>query len=252
MPFQFLLSTRAHDPVLAEAVAMELGFDGVELVMQSEELRQVRSYGSLRMVRAIHAPVVDFVDVASFRGALDLALKVAAQLNVSLVNIHPGALGKIGHQNVVDCIRCLQERARSTKRTIAYEVLPAPHKPKHKRQMAYPYPVAWLADVKKYHLPATLDTTHIASWGEAPQYYVSLLGDDLAHVHVSDYAPEERSQHLFLNSGTIAWAPFFDGLRAVAESRTIYITLEQAGRFNLREHEDHLTESLGILRKALR
>lgn len=266
MHFEWLLSTRRHSPLVAEKVALECGFSGIELLMLwEEEPARAREFTRLRCVRAIHAPITEF-DHARFTESLTRACKLAVQLDVAIVNIHPGAL-QFGEDNVRRCNETLQRLAATYQRTVVQEVMPSPRKPHHVQQQSHASPQAWVDSVVQHNLLATIDTTHAASWGIPPHELVPQLAKRLAHVHVSDFLPDHDmaggsasstpggrgvagKQHLFIGDGTIKFRRFFRAIHDLnVGARTMRVTLEQASRYDLREHQDQIRDSVHRLRE---
>lgn len=250
MRIEVLLSTRKHMPLWAEDLAIQYGFNGIELVMLWDEpAPRQRQFPRLQHVKAIHAPIADF-DTARFTEALQRGLDLATQLNVPLVNMHPGSMECGGRQNVEDCYQIAKDLAQQSGREVAIEILPKPEKEKHRRQRAYEDPTQWVEDLKKFELPGTIDTTHLASWEEESAKYVSLVGKHFAHLHVSDFRPsteegEPGEQHRFIGDGTIRFGRLFKEIRRNPPGREVlYVTLEQAGRYDLARHEGALRDSL--------
>lgn len=267
MHFEFLLSTRSHSPLQAEKVALECGFAAIELVMLWEEkAARASEFNRLRHVRAIHAPITEF-DHERFTQSLTRACELAVKLDVMIVNIHPGAR-QFGEDNVRRCNETLQELAAKYQRTVVLEVMPSPRKPKHVLQQSHQSPQAWVEDVVQQKLLGTLDTTHVASWGISPHELVPQLRERLAHVHVSDFLPEQDktnvsappksdevgvagTQHLFIGDGTIKFRRFFRAIHDLnLGARTMRVTLEQAGKYDLLEYQGRIRDSLHHLREC--
>lgn len=251
MQFTFLLSTRAHDPHVAQELAHKLGYDGIELVLPWEdalERKNVAQYEKLQQVKAIHAPMTDF-DAERFMQSLQYAVDVAERLDVPLINIHPPALKYGGRANIEAGYAAVQQAAKKSGRTIALEVLPTPGKPKHARQQSYEHPRQWVDDLQQLKLAGTLDTTHIASWNLDPADYIKPLGQQLQHIHVSDYEPATQEEHLFIGEGAINFQKFFDELRQLSQGQ-IAITLEQKNRYDITEASVQalVAESLRLLK----
>ncbi|MEX1997701.1 MAG: sugar phosphate isomerase/epimerase [Candidatus Andersenbacteria bacterium] len=246
-----LLSTRTHPPQAVEAIALELGFDGIEVVMPSRIKRMAPvNYDGLTHVYAVHAPL-DYYDSPRFSQALKDAVAVAGQLGATLVTIHPPSAHPScgGAMNVHQGLHLLKNYAVLHRCTIACEVLSRPKTPVHELQQAYRAPRYWLLDIVQHEVAATLDTTHVAAWNEDPTQYIGLLNQRLRHVHVSDYARKDQVEHLFPGTGDLNWPEFLGALRQQSQQQEISITLEPGARFDLVQHRDHLTESLALIRR---
>lgn len=254
---KILLSTRNLSPHRVAKAANLLGFDGLELVMQTKAKRGEWSLDGVKRIGAIHGPSrKPGHSHNGFTSILDDTISLALSLGVSIVNIHPPSAHEDvgGRQHVLDGIEEIRERMDDRPDvTVCYEVLAMPTKPNHFFEQPYKNPRDWLSDVKKYELNATLDTTHLASWGEDPATFVRSLGHRLRHVHVSDYSSKgKEKQHLFPGEGEIDWPPFFEALRSEERYREISITIEPGNRFNiLGEDKQRLLKSLHFVRRGL-
>lgn len=239
---KFLLSTRQHDPVSMALTASEVGFYGIELVMpnrRDETVGKEIPRNGITHADAIHAPN-DYYDEIRFRSALWDAIQVAILKKATIVTIHPASAAPKfgGRQNVEACIALLKEAQRQYPGiTLCYEVLAKPTKRRHELEKAYKSPADWCADVLKYGLAATLDTTHIASWGEDPAKYIRLLGNHVRHVHLSDYLKKTGEQHLFPKDGDIDWASVFFALEEI-NNPNLMITFEPSGKFDLKGRKE--------------
>lgn len=247
---KILLSTRTDTPRVIDTLAREVGFDGIELLLPPVATYTPEYITGLTSVSAIHAPIAAY-DVHEYEAALALSLSVAKDLGAQVVNIHPSALSRGGEENVAAGLRVLKRlQALNREVLICYEVLPKPLKEHHKLQQGYKRPRHWLLDVVQYIQPATLDTTHIASWGEALPDYVKRLGSYLRHIHISDYDPD-TGQHLFLGEGSIDFTSFFQAVKELPHADTLCVTFEPGRRFNLLKNKDRLAASLEIIRKGI-
>lgn len=250
--YQLLLSARAAwDRKTTARIARSAGFDGLEVVMGgllSELPLEHYESSSVLPIVAVHAPYGIYT-VPIFQKALNDAIVVAKVVGARVVNIHPPSHlpENGGQQNVTDCIHIFQElTAQHPTLRLCYEVLG--HSTKGKE--TYP-PGEWLQEVQKYHLPATVDTAHVASWGEDPGQFIGLVGTHLQHVHVSDYEPTTDVDHLWLGDGVINWSEFFAAVRSnVSEHLTI--TLEPSGsRTRPEESVQLITDNAAFIRQHL-
>lgn len=249
-----LFSTRKHPFKQVIALAKEFRADGVELVLHHESCFNealALSIAERAFVKAIHAPNLDFTR-AAFERALDSTIQLAKQLNVSVVNVHPPGLQFEHREKILGGIKLISRLSqRHPDLALCCEVLPFPYSDKHRRRQAYEHPRDWVADIKEFKLAATLDTTHVASWGEDPAIYVKLLGENLHHIHVSDFRPEPAEQHLLLGEGSVNIGALCGAVKALAPKHPLYFSLEQASHYDLDENRLGLTKSLKILQKGL-
>lgn len=253
---KLLLSTRKHDPQEIEELALAMGFDGIEFFMPARSSEDISGWRNsimeLKTVKAIHAPN-GIYGYHEFNSALCDSLSTVIEMGVPILNIHPPSVHENfhGRKNVEESLNLMIELSKQYPTlTICCEVLGLPTKPHHFIQRSHQGPAEWLKDIKTYGLFATLDTTHIVSWGEDPAWYVHQLGDQLRHVHISDFANSE--QHLFPGEGEIVWDGFFEALKE--QSRPdLHLTIEPAGKFDLtaKKERRRLEKSLTFVRHHL-
>lgn len=255
---KILLSTRKQNPQSINQLALQMGFDGIELVMLSrhqEEQHPDWTINDLEHVHAIHAPVAAY-NHTGFASALNDAVSLADIFKSSVVNIHPPSAHEEygGQDNLLDGLKLIasvQQKWPSIK--ICCEVLPRPTTEKHILQQAHDNPMKWQADIKAYGLHATLDTTHLSSWGEEPSSFIRLLGPRLTHLHLSDYLEVTEEQHVFPGEGNIRWANFFKTLKSES-TKPAYVVIEPGNRFDLskRKEQGRLLASLNFIRDHLK
>lgn len=251
---KYLLSTRQHDPVSVALVASEVGFDGIELVMPNRRDQKERKSlppNGVTRAQVIHAPN-DYYDAARFRSALTDAIQVAKTKQATIVNIHPPSAAPQfgGRKNVEDGILFMRECHRQNPGiVICCEVLAKPSKSRHYQEVAYNDPDAWLEDMVKHQLKATVDTTHIETYGKRPADYIRRLGSLLGHVHLSDYRRHDGTQHLFPKEGDIEWGDVFLALEE-NNNPNLAVTFEPSGKFDLskRKEKEKLRESFEFVK----
>lgn len=254
---KILLSTRTHSPAAFQDLAQELGFDGIEVVMPSRRLNEPFSRDwsleGVKRATAVHAPV-GCMDMVSYQQALQDALGVAKQLQAKVINIHPPSSAEKfgGRQNILNGIQAIQAAGQGSNQLICYEITPQSHRNKllDEDEKSYEGVQAWCDDIAKFNIPATLDTTHIASWGEDPSVYVSTLGANLRHIHVSDYSSD--GQHLFPGEGDINWPTFFTAVKKLTHIGEITVSIEPGARFDLFEvDKPRLQKSLELIQQLV-
>lgn len=260
---KILLSTGVgyltHSLPEIEKLALQLGYDGVEIVMPprhlsaSETLRDT-SYDGLSHAVTLHSPG-DIYDQRRFHSALDDACGVAQIAGATKVVVHPASLRYGGRANVIEAIEYIKQKQRETNLTIAYEVLLdpaglAPERQESFREMqAYISLEDWLADVKQYDLAACLDTAHIGTWQRDPAELLEQLGPNLAHVHFGDYNKTTQTEHLVPGTGNVALAPF---LRALANTHPdITLTQELQPPTTVQAVENAARQSIKFIKEAL-
>lgn len=234
---QILLSSgiacQTHSLRQTEQFARELGYDGIELMLPPRHRRggALETQGeitSLSTVRVVHAPN-DFYDAARFRSSLTDALTAAQAVGAPVVTIHPASAYFGGRRNVEQGIALIKDLERSSGIVIGYEVLAravgtdSGWHTHIAKQQPYRTLAEWLGDVRRYHLAATLDTCHVATWGEDPARYIETLGKRLVHVHFSDYDQRGAREHLIPGHGGIALSSFLRTLADRAPEMTVTV-----------------------------
>lgn len=169
-------------------------------------------------------------DAQRFESALVDSLSLAQQLSVPLINIHPPTLAVGGRQNVLAGIELIKKIAQETHITIAYEMLVDPdgladRQDYFRQHQAYLTLEDYVADVKKYSLAATLDTAHLGTWNVEPREFISVLGENLHHVHLSDYSSTIKREHLLLGDGDLDWSTFLRTLQQYFPDITVTVEL---------------------------
>lgn len=236
---QFLLSSGigycTHTLRELEDLVLAEGYDGLEFNMPPrhlppEQTARDAAVESVSSIRAIHAPG-DVYDGPRFSGALRDAIALAEKVGATLVNIHPPALSQGGRENVRRGIELIKELSQETKVTIAYEMLVDPYGLELERQayfqeqQAYTSLNDYIADVTKHALAATLDTAHVGTWQLAPINIIPRLGQQLRHVHLSDYSSKLKREHLLLGEGELDLKKFLRTLEATMPDITVTVEL---------------------------
>lgn len=213
----------------------DLGYDGVELNLPPRNRPTVEThrdvdYDALQHCMAVHVPG-DTYDRERFTRALVDAVAIAERVGASVVNIHPAPLSLGGRAHVVWGVEEIQRVQANTSVTIVYEVLVDPEGiaderyEKFVRDQAYLSVGDWVADVKAYDLPATLDTCHIGTWKIPPASVIPKLGQNLRHVHFSDYSEARKIEHLVPGEGDVQLEEFLKALAVSHPDVTLTVEL---------------------------
>ncbi len=241
-------------------MALSLGYDGIEIMMPPRhhgpgETERDTAYETVQQALAVHAPG-DVFDAERFAASLEDGIAVAQKVQAKILNVHPASASFGGRENVVQAIELIQRRREETGVTISYEVLVDPKGLSAERQerfaqmQAYQSMDEWVEDVKKYNLLATLDTCHVATWRQEPAKYVQRLGENLAHVHFSDYDSTTGTEHLLPGEGEVDLAGF---LRELQKHRPdVMLSLELIPRETKEESTEAARRSIEFIRSALK
>ncbi len=262
---KFLLSSglayRCLTNLEIQQLALNLDYDGLELMMPPLRLTSHHKtdrddkYSNLQALKGIHTPFLTFFK-KDYSRSLDCAIRVAQATDVPLINTHPYSMrlmfgGRPAQEKAAAKIKKLE---KNTGLTIAVEVMNKPRPPLSKLwrrylQQPFKHPDEWVAYIKKHNLHATLDTTHIATWGLNPTDYIEKLGSRLCHVHFSDYKKAIDKEHLIPGTGDIDCEAFLKALRQVAPNITVTVELNP---FDTKEEVAYnAQQSISYIQRAL-
>lgn len=228
------MAFRVHTLKETEQLALELGYDGLELMLPPrhlpiEESRRDTNLTGLTAVPVVHAGG-DLFDQERYELSLREALAAAKAVGAEIINVHPPSARFGGRAHLLWAMDLINHLERESGLQIAYEVLVDPQGITLERreffaqQQAYTSIEEWIGDVRERKLSATLDTCHVATWGAQPGPYVEQLGKHLAHVHFSDYSRTELREHLIPGEGDVELPAF---LRELALRRPdVTVTVE--------------------------
>lgn len=253
------MTYRTHTLKETEDLALSLGYDGVEIMMPPrhhgpDEPARDTAYETLSRAEVIHAPG-DMFDGPRFAASLEDGLALAQKIGVNILNTHPAALALGGRENVVQAIELIQKRRQETGITIAYEILVDPNGLGSERQdrfrgmQAHHSIEEWVEDVKRYDLAATLDTCHVGTWKKEPAKYVEQLGENLVHVHFSDYGSTTGTEHLIPGDGEVDLKSFLQELQAKRPSVTL--TVEVIPGETKEENQENARRSIEFIRQVM-
>jgi sugar phosphate isomerase/epimerase len=225
---------RTHNLRESEEMLLSLGYFGMELMLPPVNRESVKErdtdYGSVSSVKVIHARS-DFFDGDRFKASLDNAVEVGKMISVDKINIHPASKALGGRENVVRTIEYIRLVEEKAKMDIFYELLVNPEgvskegQAWFKRQAPYESIDEYISDVKEFDLKATLDVCHIGTWGTDTVEVIELVGDTLAHVHLSDYDKTTREEHVQLGDGDLEIASVVQKLHETKPDLTVTIEL---------------------------
>lgn len=185
-------------------VAAELGYDGIEVMVQAEAATQ--DADTLRKlidthgvpVHSIHSPCLLLtarVWTTDPLVKLSRSIDLAEQLGAEVVVVHPPFLWqRSAAPHFVESVQMLQER---TAVTIAVEnMFPLVRG----RMRVNPYRPHW-NPVSARYANFTLDLSHTAASGIDALELARHMGNGLAHVHLADGSGAPRDEHLIPGRG---------------------------------------------------
>jgi sugar phosphate isomerase/epimerase len=243
-------STRA-----AFALARELGYDGVELMVWTDRVSQdVEAVDRLAQasgvpVVAVHAPclvVTQRVWSADPVERLRRAVTAAGQLGARVVVVHPPFRWQRRYVAVfADEVRRAEEHAGVA---VAVEnMFPV----QRAGVRAVPYSPGIDPTVPGYR-HYTLDLSHTAAAGTDAMALLDRMGSGLAHVHLADGSGAARDEHLVPGRGSQPCAPVCERLAASGFAGSVVVEISTRRCRTREERAGLLAESLLFAREHLR
>jgi sugar phosphate isomerase/epimerase len=243
-------STRA-----AFALARELGYDGVELMVWTDRVSQdVAAVGRLAdgsgvPVVAVHAPclaVTQRVWSPDPVERLRRAVAAAVDLGARTVVVHPPFRWQRHYvATFADEVRRAEEQAGVA---VAVEnMFPVARA----GVRAVPYSPGYDPTAAGYR-HYTLDLSHTAAAGQDAMALLERMGAGLAHVHLADGGTGPRDEHLVPGRGTQPCAQVCERLAASGFAGTVVLEVSTRGCRTRAERETLLAESLLVARLHLR
>lgn len=240
-----------HD---AFAVASDLGYDGVEVMVTNSQISQnpdtLRGLSERyqQPIMAIHAPTLLLTQQVWGKAwtKIELSAAMAAELGASTVVTHPPFRWQTGYaENFAEGVRTIAEQYGVT---IAVENM-YPWRVRGREAKAYlPH---WNPVPEPYE-HVTWDFSHAAIAGMDSFEEIRKLGDRLSHVHLTDGTPNGKDEHLLPGEGTQRCA---EALSYLAENRFQgVVAIEVSTRKTKRagDREEQLKQTLEFAREHLR
>lgn len=207
--------------------AAQLGFDSIEIwvshFQKETDLTTDRLAKLLKeagLACTIHAPIRD-INIASVNEGIRRestaqqieAVRLCAALGGELVVVHPGQLSSKRNdaneqwEYQADSYRQILEEAKAHGVTVTVENM---EWEKENELVRTAKDIQRLQGmVGDFHLPVTLDLTHVADTTRVIEA-IDTLGDDIIHVHVSDFG---EKRHIPLGDGILDFKPIFQRLK---------------------------------------
>ena len=255
-PIKVGMSTAAVYPegtVAAFALAAELGYDGVEIMVQTEALSQDADllaelsdeYGI--PVLSVHSPcLLVTARVWSTDPLVKLArsVEMAERLGAETVVVHPPFLWQRAAAAIfAPCIAELQERTHV--RIAVENMFPV----KVRGAVVNSYRPHW-NPVPAGHRWFTLDLSHTATSGTDALELADLMGSRLGHLHLADGSGSAKDEHLVPGRGGQPCAEILEALARNGYRGSVVVEISTRG-VDRAEREDDLAQALSFARLNL-
>ncbi len=240
-----------HD---AFAVAHDLGYDGVEVmvtnsaVSQNPDTLRDLSERYQQPILAIHAPTLLLTQQVWGKAwtKIELSAAMAAEVGASTVVAHPPFRWQTGYaENFAEGVRAIAEQYGVT---IAVENM-YPWRVRGREAKAYlPH---WNPVPEPYE-HVTWDFSHAAIAGMDSFEQIRKLGDRLSHVHLTDGTPNGKDEHLLPGEGTQRCAEALSYLAGSGFKGVVAIEVSTRKTKVAGEREEQLKQTLDFAREHLR
>jgi sugar phosphate isomerase/epimerase len=255
-PIKVGMSTAAVYPegtVAAFALAAELGYDGVEIMVQTEALSQDADllaelsdeYGI--PVLSVHSPcLLVTARVWSTDPLVKLArsVEMAERLGAETVVVHPPFLWQRAAAAIfAPSIAELQERTHV--RIAVENMFPV----KVRGAVVNSYRPHW-NPVPAGHRWFTLDLSHTATSGIDALELADLMGSRLGHLHLADGSGSAKDEHLVPGRGGQPCAEILEALARNGYRGSVVVEISTRG-VDRAEREDDLAQALSFARLNL-
>lgn len=256
-PAKVALSTASvypENPLAAFEMASRLGYDGIEVMVMTDEasqsaskLRELSDKYELPIV-AVHAPcllVTQRVWGTEPWGKLVKSKEVAEELGAQTVVVHPPFRWQRDYgRDFVQGIRRMQDE---TDVLFAVENM-YPWRARSREMAAYA--PGW--DIREEDYPhATLDMSHTAVSGTDALVMAQELGDALAHIHLTDGVGSNRDEHLVPGRGSQRCGEVLEYLAQRDFRGSVVVEISTRKAANRAEREADLVEALAYARLHL-
>ena len=240
-----------HD---AFAVAHDLGYDGVEVMVTNSVISQnpdtLRDLSERyqQPILAIHAPTLLLTQQVWGKAwtKIELSAAMAAEVGASTVVAHPPFRWQTGYaENFAEGVRTIADQYGVT---IAVENM-YPWRVRGREAKAYlPH---WNPVPEPYE-HVTWDFSHAAIAGMDSFEQIRKLGDRLSHVHLTDGTPNGKDEHLLPGEGTQRCAEALSYLADVGFKGVVAIEVSTRKTKAAGGREEQLKQTLDFAREHLR
>ncbi|TKV26436.1 sugar phosphate isomerase/epimerase [Arthrobacter sp. NamB2] len=240
-----------HD---AFALAQDLGYDGVEVMVTNNSVSQdpdqlnVLSQRYEMPILAIHAPTLLLTQQVWGKAwtKIELSAAMAAEVGAKTVVTHPPFRWQTGYAE--EFPEGIARVAAEYGVEIAVENM-YPWKVRGREAKAYlphwnpvPEPYEWI----------TWDFSHAAIAGMDSYEEIRALGSRLAHVHLTDGTPNGKDEHLLPGQGQQRCAEALDHLAESEWNGVVAVEVSTRRARGAGEREEWLAETLRFARTHLR
>ena len=217
------------------ALALEAGFDGLELIINQEfqranPVRITREIQSILPIHSIHAPFMPLDGWGSPIESLRLSVKLAAECGIPLVNFHPPSWmgGEIAFWRWLYSIHDFQKEI-GLDGEVAITIENMPWVGRFKINPNILSSTSRMIEfIRDHNLYLTFDCTHMGS-GKANfinDFYMFYDSGRIRNIHFSDYGHDR--EHLLPGHGILPLTRFLNHLRNTDYERTITLELNPA------------------------
>ncbi len=238
----------------AFALAAELGYDGVEVMVWTDAVSQnpaalyrLADYHDIPIL-AIHAPTLLVTQRVWGREPwtkLEMSCEMAREVGATTVVVHPPFRWQREYAAAfVEGVAALSERSGVT---LAVENM-YPWRARQREMLAYspgwdpvdlPYP------------SVTLDLSHAATAGQDGLELAQVLGDRLAHLHLADGSGSAKDEHLIPGRGGQPCDAVLGLLAERSWSGTVVVEVNTRRAKTREERQSDLAEALAFARLHL-
>ena len=242
------------------ALAAELGYDGVEVMVWSERTTQDSRLLSVlaeryeQPVLAVHAPTLLLtrgVFGADPWDKVDRSIELAFALGAPNVVLHPPFFGQTRDARGFVAGVALRETTTGMHLCVENMFTWRPRDARSSREFQA-YSPTWDPVGQGYH-SVTLDISHAATSGSDALAMARALGPTLRHLHLTDGVPGFRDDHLLPGQGNQDCAGVLAHLADTGfEGRGGQVVVEvKAGSMTAAERREGLTSALAFAREHL-
>lgn len=235
-------------------IASRLGYDGVEVMVQTDAVSQdVNALQRLSdhyamPILAIHSPcllVTQRVWGTEPWGKLERSRAVAERLGAGIVVVHPPFRWQRDYAR--DFVIGLKRMTEETDVRFAVENM---YPWRARRREVAAYAPDW--DIRHDDYPhTTLDLSHTAVSGSDPLRMAVDLGDRLTHIHLADGSGSARDEHLIPGRGTQPAGALLERLASQKFTGTVVVEVSTRKANSRAEREADLAEALAFARLHL-